>query len=476
MSITVSTALLALCLAVAPLEAQRPTLSAAVRQYVALDTAAIAITGVRVIDGTGAPPRDDQTVVIRDGKILSVERAGADVPGAARIDGTGKTLIPGLVMVHEHMFYPTPGPSAVYGEMAFSFPRLYLAAGVTTARTGGSMHPYADLTLRKWIDAGVIPGPKLDVTGPYLSGLGGGPLVQFHELLDSADARRMVAFWADLGATSFKAYMWITRPELREAAREAHRRGLRITGHLCSVTFREAAEDGIDDLEHGLVVATDLFGARKAPDACPPTVPNPLLGAQVATDTAITSVIETLVRRGVAVTSTLAIFETFVPYRPLMQQRVLDALSDDARRRYVSRRMAIDTSVSPWTELFAKEMRFEKRFADAGGLLLVGTDPTGYGGVIAGFGSQRAVELLVEAGFTPVEALRIATLNGATYLRRADRVGTIAAGKDADLVLVDGNPAVNIADIENVRLVFKDGVAYDPAKLVAPVRGLVGIQ
>jgi imidazolonepropionase-like amidohydrolase len=121
-------------------------------------------------------------------------------------------------------------------------------------------------------------------------------------------------------------------------------------------------------------------------------------------------------------------------------------------------------------------MAFERAFAKAGGLLISGTDPTGYGGVVAGFSNQREVELLVEAGFTPLEAITIATLNGAKYLGREQRVGTVAAGKQADLIVVHGDPSANIADIENVELVFKDGVGYDPAKLIASVRGKVGLN
>lgn len=478
------TILVALC-ASSSLAAQRPTLGAAVRSYVAIDSPVVVIRNVRVIDGTGAAARENQEVVVRDGKILSSGPAdrpwrapAGDANRIAVIDGQGKTLLPGYVLVHEHMFYPARGPVPFYDEMAFSFPRLYLAAGITTARTGGSMHPLADLTLKKWIDAGRIPGPKLDVTGPYLSGANGAPLIQFRELTDSADARRVVSHWADVGATSFKAYMWITRDELRAATQEAHRRGLKITGHLCSVTFREAAEIGIDNLEHGITAATDFLGAQKQPDACPLS---PSSGAiariDPATDTTLKSVIQTLVRRRVAVTSTLAIFETFVPHRPLMQQRVLDAMSPAERDRYTTRRSAVDTaSNSSWAKAFANEMAFEKMFVDAGGLLLTGTDPTGYGGVIAGFGSQRAIELLVEAGFTPVQAIQIATQNGARYLGRDARVGSIAQGKDADLILIDGNPATTIADIEKVVYVFKDGVAYDAAKIVASVKGSVGLQ
>jgi enamidase len=130
---------------------------------------------------------------------------------------------------------------------------------------------------------------------------------------------------------------------------------------------------------------------------------------------------------------------------------------------------------SPYKTLFPKAMALELAFARAGGLLLVGTDPTGGGGVIPGFSNQRAVELLVDAGFSPLEAIRIATLNGATYLGRADRIGSIAVGKQADLVVIDGNPAATIGDIRKVTLVFKQGVGYDPAKLIASVSGRVGL-
>jgi hypothetical protein len=121
-----------------------------------------------------------------------------------------------------------------------------------------------------------------------------------------------------------------------------------------------------------------------------------------------------------------------------------------------------------------KEMEFEYAFSQAGGLLLAGLDPTGMGGVIAGFGDQREVELLVEAGFTPVEAIHIATANGAQFLGELDRIGTIAVGKQADLVVIKGDPSQKIDDIENVETVFKDGIGYDSAQLIESVRGVVG--
>ena len=457
-------------LAQEPAELPTPT---SAHEYVTVSAPTIAFTHARVIDGTGAPARTEQTVVVRDGKIAAVgDAASVAIPaGAQIIDLTGKSLLPGLVMVHEHMFYPTGRGN--YGEMAYSFPRMYLGGGATTIRTGGSMHPYADLNVKKYVDAGQIPGPKIDVTGPYLTGPGIG-LLQFHELADSADARRTVAQWAELGATSFKAYMHITRDELRAAADEAHKRGFKITGHLCSVTFREAADAGIDNLEHGLVVATD-FVPDKKPDVC--TAATASIAALDMQSPALASLIRTLVDKHVAVTSTLVVFENLTPMRPPLAERSLDAMMPDTRLQYLTARARIaGSTVSPWIAMFKKELQFEKMFADAGGLLLAGSDPTGIGGVIPGYSNQRELELLVEAGFTPLEAIKISTLNGATYLGRASRVGSIALGKDADLLVVAGDPSTNIADIEKLETVFKDGVGYDSAKLLASGKGSVGAQ
>jgi imidazolonepropionase-like amidohydrolase len=331
---------------------------------------------------------------------------------------------------------------------------------------------YADLELKRAIDEGRAVGPALDTTAPYLEGPGL-PIYQIHALTGPDDARQTVAYWADRGATSFKAYMHITRAELKAAVDEAHRRGLKITGHLCSVTFREAAALGIDDLEHGLVVASD-FAPGKQPDACPANQQASIVDVP---DDSMQALVRDLVARRVALTSTLTVFETFAPGRPAAPNGALDAMLPEVRDQYLRRRLAIASQpTSPWTTLLAKEMRFERDFFRAGGLLLAGTDPTGYGGVVAGYSNARELELLVEAGFTPLEAIRIGTLNGAQYLGRADRIGTIAAGKRADLVVVRGDPSTRIADVENVETVFKDGVGYDSAKLFASVKGRVGLH
>jgi len=184
-----------------------------------------------------------------------------------------------------------------------------------------------------------------------------------------------------------------------------------------------------------------------------------------------------MVEHGVALTSTLPVFETSVPGRPPAANGALDAMSVEARDQYLRRRANIAVQEdSPWIELFPKLMAMERAFVAAGGLLITGTDPTGYGGVVAGYSNWRAVELQVESGFTPLEAIRIATLNGATYLGLDDRIGSIAVGKLADLVVVRGNPASNINDIENVELVFKGGIGFDSQRLFESVKGAVGIR
>ena len=473
MPTTTLRALALLLLAPALATAQRPTLSTAVKQYVAVDTPVVALTHVRVIDGTGAAPKDDQTLIITGGNIVALgpARSTKVSDGAQVMDLTGKSVIPGLVMMHEHLYYPT-GPG-VYGADYVSFSRLYLAGGVTSMRTGGNVGGYADLNLAAAIKAGNQVGPWIDATAPYVNGPS--LFTQLYALKDSADARAFVAFWADAGATSFKAYMNITRAELAAAVDEAHKRGLKITGHLCSVTYREAADLGIDDLEHGFFVSTD-FVKDKQPDVCPGQGQAGMtaLGNVDPKSPEFTSLVQNLVAHHVAVTSTQTVFETFVPGQPMppgtdVLDPVLKAQFDQQYARVQQ------NATSPFAKLLPLDRAMELAFFRAGGLLLAGTDPTGAGGVIPGYSDQRQAELLVDTGLTPLEAIKVCTLNGATYLGRADRIGSIAVGKQADLVVIDGNPAATISDIRHVTLVFKQGVGYDPAKLIESVKGKVGL-
>lgn len=455
------------------------------QQFIRTEAPVIALVHVRVIDGTGAAPRDDQTIVISGGKIQTVgPAADAMVPANAQtLELQGFSVLPGLVGMHNHMFFPMGGSPPMYSNMGSSFPRLYLALGVTTIRTTGSVAPYTDLEIKRLIDSGRMIGPKMHITAPYLEGRGSFTPVM-HELTGPEDARRMVNYWADAGASSFKAYMNITRDELRAAVDEAHKRGLKVTGHLCSIGFREAAEIGIDDLEHGLLVDSE-FVPNKQPNQCPP-------GNEVSTSlrqldmngSAVQQTIRTLVSKNVAITSTLPVFEAAgVPLSQagigaagaLLNPRVLNVMSTDARVRYLQARARVSSEAN-YIALLRKAMDFERAFVQAGGLLIAGLDPTGNGGVVAGFGDIREVELLVEAGFTPLQAIKIASFNGAKFLGEDAHIGSIAPGKQADLMVVKGNPAANINDLERVEIVFKDGVGYDSEKLVQSVQGLVGIR
>jgi Amidohydrolase family len=457
-----------------------------IADFVSIDTPVFVLEHVRVIDGTGSQAKEDQAIVIANGKILSIsDAASVQIPqGAQQLERSGYTVIPGLVGMHNHLYYTDSyslqvaggkvgEPGLFIAEIPYTAPRLYLAAGVTTMRTTGSLEPYTDLQVKSRIDANRMPGPSIDATAPYLEGA---PtrFAQMHELTGPDDAKRMVDYWAAEGMTSYKAYMNITREELGVAIQQAHAHKLKLTGHLCSVTWPEAVALGIDDLEHGPVFSDTEFVADKKSDVCPAGggsswAKQDMTGAQVQ------ELIRDLVSHHVAVTSTLPVFESGVPGRPALQPRTLDAMSPESAQSYLTARARVALD-SPMPALLRKEMDFEIAFVKAGGLLLAGPDPTGNGGVLPGFGDQRELELLVEAGFTPVEAIQIATKNGALYLGQQDRIGALAPGKQADLVLIKGDPSRRIEEVENVETVFKAGIGYDSKKLIDSVRGQVGIR
>jgi imidazolonepropionase-like amidohydrolase len=393
--------------------------------------------------------------------------------------------MPGIVGMHDHQYYiarPNLDDTGhaddplVIPQMTFSSPRLYLANGVTTLRTTGSVEPYTDLNVKRAIDAGTMPGPHMDVTGPYLEGQNS-PFIQMHRLENVADTIRTVNFWADQGVTSFKAYMNITRAELKAAIKAVHARGLKITGHLCAVTYLEAASLGIDNLEHGFYANTQN-DPGKEPDRCPKGYGEQTLVNMDPTGADAKALIATLVAHKVALTSTLPVFETRAPGFRGLSEHQLSFLSDAARKDQDHLRAIIAARkperVEALTTAWNNDRALERAFVAAGGLLMAGPDPTGGGNVIPGFGNQRALELLVDAGFTPLEAIRIGTLNGATFLGLADRIGSIAPGKRADLVLVNGDPSTDINAIEQVDTVFKDGIGYDSAALLGTVKGRYG--
>ena len=451
------------------------------KSFVSVQAPVLAFTHAKLIDGLGHPAADDQTVIVKDGRIAAIGASSStDVPdGAKTIDLTGKSLLPGLVMVHEHLFFTArAGPTAQFhvNEMDFSSPRLYLACGLTTIRTAGSIEPYTDLEVKARVDQGTMPGPKIHLTGPYLEG---SPSIipQLHPVDSPEDAAQLVNFWAGKGFTSFKLYMHLTRAAAKAAIDAAHEHHAKVTGHLGAITYREAADLGIDNLEHGFFVSTD-FVKDKKPDELPDAAATQAAFEHLDVDgPEATALIKYLIGKHVAITSTLPVFEANVPGRPMLSARELDAFSAIARENYLRTWARINAlNDAKAVAIFKKLEAMEKKFVAAGGLLLAGTDPTGYGGVIAGYGSLRELELLVDAGFTPVEAIQIASSNGAKYLGADHDVGSVEVGKAADLMVVNGDPAKNISDIRKVETVFKDGVGYDSAKLADSAKGCVGVE
>jgi imidazolonepropionase-like amidohydrolase len=457
-------------------------LSSGTRAMVMVPDSVFALMNVRVVDGTGAPVKENQMILVRNGRIAYVGpsaspsqmQAQLNVPANYRaIDFTNRaTVIHGIVGMHNHTFYTTARRSI---QANFSMPRLYLASGVTTARTTGSMSPYSELNLKKRIDSGEVPGPRMHVTGPYISGDGAG--AGMYEVGTPDDARRVVAYWAKEGATWFKFYTLITREEMKAAIDEAHKHGLKVTGHLCSVGFREAVALGIDALEHSLF-ANSEYDPNKQPDKCPATAEASLAKLDMQSPQ-VKATIDDMVKHKVAMTSTMAIYELYVPGRPAeLDPRMLEAMSPETREEYLAsrKRIADNPQVGTPEIVLKKAMEFDRMFVKAGGLLAAGSDPTGMGGALPGFGDQRNHELLVEAGFTPIESIKIMTLNGAKVLGVDKDLGSIETGKIADLVVIEGKPDVRPADIRNTQLVFKDGVGYETAKLLAAIKGVVGIR
>ena len=438
-------------------------------RYISVSTPRVVLEHVEVIDGTGAAPLADRNVVIENGKIATIS-PGADV---AQTDGTtvmhlrGSTVMPGIVGMHDHLYFfalPNLAPDRSYErpfvttEMVFSGPRLYLANGVTTMRTTGTYDPYSELKLKRDIESGDVPGPHLDVTGPYL------------RMANAEEARQTVAFWADRGVTSFKAYKEISRAALRAAVDEAHKRGLRVTGHLCSVTYEEAIDAGIDNLEHGFFVNTALDPDKK-PDTCSDSEGDYTLVH--ISDAEAGRLIALLVQHHVAITSTLVTTaNAVVGHEPQASPAAVQAMSPPTRDAYLYWRNRMVKPNDAAIRL-RKDMDLERKFVAAGGLLIAGPD-LGVPSMVPGFSDHRQIELLVEEGFSPVEAIRIATLNGAIFLGRQNQIGSVAIGKNADLLVVKGDPAARISDIENVQIVFKDGAGYDTQKLLDSAKGHYG--
>jgi imidazolonepropionase-like amidohydrolase len=452
------------------------TFTPSVRQYISVMADTIALTDVKIIDGTGNPSKNHQAIIIIKGKIARVG-AMQDIAipkNASLINGSGKTIIPGLVMLHEHLYYTMMlGEYFNVAEMPYTFPRMYLAGGATTIRTGGSIEGQTDLAIKRMIGEGKLIGPDMDVTAPYIE-RAGYDIPSINIIKDSAEAAATVSYWAAKGCTSFKMYVHARKEDLVAVVREAHKRKLKVTGHIGTITYQEAAELGIDDLEHGFMVSSD-FNPGKKENETNGLAEYLALQKLDVNSSEMKSLIQLLVQKKVAITSTLPVFEPATDREPILGGGE-DALLPEVKKMVTDWWQRSQHLDSASLVLFKKEMAWEKQFYDAGGLLVCGTDPTGSGRTLAGYGSRREIELLVEGGFTPLQAIKIATLNGAIYLERDKTIGTVEQGKNADLVLIDGDPEKDIHDIRKTEIVFKNGVGFDSKKIFESVKGKVGLN
>jgi len=453
------------------------------KKYIEYNDSVTVFKNALLVDGKGNAAQPHQTIITSNGKIAWVgDDAKAIIPkGATVIDLNGKALLPGWVMLHEHMYISAHSLNPRYvhiRQLPMSFPRLYLAAGATTIRTCGSIEPYSDIRIKQDIDQGVLPGPSIELTAPYIEGKTS-RFPQMKENKTPEDAAAFVNYWASQGFTSFKAYMGVDKATLKAAIDAAHKRKLKITGHLDMVTYREAAALGMDNLEHGFLASTDFVSNKKENEApASGTAIKAIANLDIKSDS-VKQFLQYIIDKKVGITSSLAVFEGFTTTQPRPDADAVNAMSPDTRDFYLQRLVAAKSATGPtdWDKAFVKGAKMEKLFYDMGGSLTVGTDPTGAGGTLAGYGNWRAIELLVEAGgFTPLEAIKIATLNGAIALGFEKSVGSIEAGKSADLLIIDGDPSKNISDIRKVLYVFKNGVGYNSKRLFESVKGKVGFN
>jgi imidazolonepropionase-like amidohydrolase len=392
----------------------------------------LALAHVRLIDGTGAPARDDQTIVIAGDRIYAVGPSSEIVipPGAEIRDLRGHTVLPGFVQLHEHTWLGGIA-QPVHADWSAA---LYLRNGVTTAMTAGTRFAEEELLLKQRVDAGEIPGPDFIIAGPYITGFGNPATSPNRVVRSEAEARAVVNEWADRGVTWFKI---LNGPlnVVRWVVDAAHARGARVTIHPCSVSLQEAADAGVDLIQHGFITGSEYVPGRRAGE-CPPG--NQVAQADVDVSSAsVQRSIRELAASGVAVVSTLAVYETFVPSFSL-DTVALAALPASIRievEKAHAARAASGYEVPP--RLLRKMMEWERAFVAAGGLLTAGSDPWGTG-LIPGFGNLRQLDLLISAGFSEEEAVRIMTLNGALALGKADQIGTVEVGKIADIAVVPG--------------------------------------
>lgn len=442
----------------------RINLSYFTKSFVSLDTSKIALINAKLYDGTGIPANKSQTILIQNGIIIAVGDTDKIQikDDFYKFDASGKTIIPGIIGMHNHMRIPS-------SAMLATSPKLYLASGVTTIQTCGTGNPYKELAIAHSINNGEQPGPEIINSGPYFTGPDG--KLNFIRFTNEKMVRDTIRFWAEKGVKWLKVYRNTRPSDLRVIVDEAHKNNLKVTGHLCATTYSEAIDIGIDAIEHGFIHNYDHATEREIGICSGNTDFRTSLPVE---SEEVKEVQQKFIKNGVALGSTLAIFEAQANVKA--DSRDLEVMAPYHREAYNQRRIRKKEQGEDWyfkKEWLAKSMAYELQFFRQGGLLVAGLDPGLHN--MPGFGDQKNYELFIEAGFKPEEAIQVMTSNGAKLLERTD-IGTVEKGKIANLVILEGNLETDPKVFREVEMVFKNGIGFDPIKLVNSVIGNVGSE
>lgn len=412
----------------------------------------VVFRNVKWFDSETATLKGPSDVHVFRGRIAAILPANTPLQDAAHVvDGTGKTLLPGLFDMHVHI----GSWDAV----------LHLAGGVTSVRDMGNINDFLN-EIRTRIDADTNLGPHIIPAG-YIEGASQYQSSGGFTIKDVEEGRKAIDWYAQHGYRQIKLYNSI-RPEwVKPLAEHAHARGLRVGGHIPAfMRAEEAVKDGFDEIQHINQVVLN-FLTKKDDDT------RTLLRFYLVGDNAnqidldgpvVRDFIKLLQDRKVTIDPTMTAFEYMFIQRQGAPNPSFNAVSPNVpaslRRGWLINSMDItDKNAGPWAQSWGTMLGLFKRMYDAGIPMVAGSDD------IAAFTMQRELEIYVQAGLTPAQALQIATRNGANVAGVGDRTGNISVGKDADLILIEGDPTVNISDIRKVALTMKAGAVYSPAEI-----------
>ena len=394
----------------------------------------VILEGASLIDGTGSPPRNDSVVVLKDERILTVTDKGnyTTYPKDSEIVNlTGRFLIPGLFDMHAH----------VAGVLDSSYNQTFsentlkalLDNGITTIRNPGGPTKES-VALRDAVAAGQIKGPQIFTAGRLINGL---PFpTRFVETIANTEAevREEVKSQADAGVDYVKLYVGLYPNLVKTAIDEAHNQGIKVIGHLYLTSWTDAANLGIDALTHGVPVSPFLLSEDKREifieNGRGPFDHFLWLNLVELNSTKVNEMINALVKNKIPVDPTLSIYEAM--------------LKDDPQNQH----------------LWSKVLQLTKILYDHGVTIMSGTDIPNFG-LIPGISLHHELELLVKAGINPLNVIKIATSNGADALGILDDVGTIEAGKQADMIILNANPIINIRNIGAIEGVIEDGQFFN---------------